>query len=154
MNVLRFALLGCLFTGLIGCGSPTTTPVKAGGAGGTTTAPTPAPTTKPAAVAPAEKTTKEKLLGTWEITKSESGGPVGATVEFTKDGQMKMTMKGPDGKPQTMEAKYKVEGDKVIAIMPGPGGKEKEDPATITKLTESELAVKDKDGKTDEYKRK
>jgi uncharacterized protein (TIGR03066 family) len=80
--------------------------------------------------------------------------PVGATIDFTKDGKLKMSMKTPDGKTVEMEGRYEVEGDKVTAITKGPDGKEKKEPGTITKLTDKEMSIKDEKGKTDEYKKK
>jgi uncharacterized protein (TIGR03066 family) len=156
MNVLRFAFLGCLISGLIGCGTPTTssvTPHTGGGSGKTPST----PAHKPEGGTPAatgEKPNKDKIVGAWEVTKSESGGPVGATIDFTKDGKMKMSMKTPDGKTVEMEGRYEVEGDKVTAITKGPDGKEKKEPGTITKLTDKEMSIKDEKGKTDEYKKK
>lgn len=95
-----------------------------------------------------EPTNKEKIVGIWEVTKS-ADAPVGALVEFTKDGKMKLTAKI-DGKEITLEGTYTVDGDKINTI--GPKG-EKET-AKIKKLTDTELAVEDQKGKVDEFKRK
>jgi uncharacterized protein (TIGR03066 family) len=92
-----------------------------------------------------------KLIGVWEVTKSDSGAPKGTTVEFTKDGKMIMKAKFMD-KELVINGTYKVKGDTVTAIF-SEGGKTKEDPATIKKLTDKELIVVDGKGKIDEYKR-
>jgi len=87
---------------------------------------------------------KEKLLGTWEIIKADEGtAPVGTTVEFTKDGKVKVT---PKGEQETREHLYKIDGDKII-IEEGPT-------VTIKKVTDSELHVIDPEGKMVELKRK
>jgi uncharacterized protein (TIGR03066 family) len=136
MRVLRWTVVGCLVIGLAGCG-PTST-----------TKPSPS-TTKPE---PKEASNQEKILGTWEVTQSK-GAPPGATVEFTKDGKMKVNYKQ-DGKEQSMEAMYSVDGNKITSKIKLPGGKEEEDTATIEKLTDTEMAIKDKKGDLDEYKKK
>ena len=53
-----------------------------------------------------------KLVGKWELTKSESGNaPKGAMIEFMKDNKMTITV---DllGKSLTLNGTYKVDGDK------------------------------------------
>ncbi len=93
---------------------------------------------------------KDKIIGVWEVAKSGSGAPAGATIEFTKDGKMKMTV-SMNGKEMSMEGTYSVEGDKLTATA-GPKGEK--DTATIKKLTDSELVIEDSKGKTDELKKK
>jgi len=129
--------VGCVVIGLAGCG-PTST-----------TKPSPI-TTKPEPKK--EASNQEKLLGTWEVSKSK-GAPPGATIAFTKDGKMKMTVKQ-DGKEQSMDATYSVEGNKIISTTKLPDGKEKKETATIEKLTDTELVTKDEKGDTDEFKKK
>jgi uncharacterized protein (TIGR03066 family) len=95
-----------------------------------------------------EPTKSEKLLGTWEVTKSDTA-PVGAILEFKKDGTMKLTVKE-DGKETSMECKYKVDGDTITATYPDG----RSQPGKIKKLTDKELVIEVPKGKTDEYKRK
>jgi uncharacterized protein (TIGR03066 family) len=90
-----------------------------------------------------EKDTAKKLVGKWEVTKAEEGTlPTGTTVEFTKD-----------GKDMTVEGTYKLDGDK-FEIKFKMGDQEHSNTITITKLTDTELHTKDKDGKVVETKKK
>jgi uncharacterized protein (TIGR03066 family) len=140
MNLLRFAFLGCLIAGLAGCGSPTSSPPGSNPKGPSTPHVT-------------EPSNKDRIVGIWEVSKAETM-PKDATVEFTKDGKLKLNAKGPDGKALAMEGTYSVDGTKLMTTMKGPDGKDMKETATITKLTDKELAVKDEKGKTDEFKKK
>jgi uncharacterized protein (TIGR03066 family) len=159
MKLLRWTLVGCLAIGLAGCAGPTSST----GGKPPTTPPKPGEPKKEGASGEPKKegvsgepkkegVNKEKLVGTWEVTKSK-GAPPGATVEFTKDGKMKMTFKE-KGKEQSMEAMYSVDGNKITSTIKRPDGKEEKDTATIEKLTDTELVIKDKKGDIDEYKKK
>src|SRR5687767_4922434 len=56
----------------------------------------------------------KKIVGTWEVTKNESGDvPVGGTAEFTKDGKLIVAGKK-DGKEVKAEGTYKIEKDKLL----------------------------------------
>jgi uncharacterized protein (TIGR03066 family) len=93
------------------------------------------------------------IVGTWEMTKVEEGGlPKGTVVEFTKDGKVKLTVKK-DDKDATLEGTYKVEGDTFTVTMKM-GEEERMQTITILKLTDTELHVKNKDGKQSELTRK
>lgn len=100
-----------------------------------------------------EKDTAKKLVGKWEVTKADEGTlPMGSTVEFTKDGKILITHKVGD-KDMTFDGTYKVEGEKfVITVKIGEEGHT--NTITITKLTDTELHTKDKDGKVVETKKK
>jgi uncharacterized protein (TIGR03066 family) len=113
------------------------------------------PTLSGAAQAPPRKevTNKEKILGTWELTKSESGGPLGATLEFTRDGKIKLSATL-DGKAVNLEGTYAVDGDKLTVTWKVTGDKDLKDTETITKLTETELVTRDDKGKIEEFKKK
>jgi uncharacterized protein (TIGR03066 family) len=89
----------------------------------------------------AEKKDNAKLLvGTWEVTKSfEKGPPVGATVEFGKDGSVKGTHKA-DGKDVTHGGTYKLDGDKIDMVMKD-GDKESKRSVTIKKISATELTL-------------
>ena len=96
----------------------------------------------------------DKLVGTWEITKSAVLPPgTKATVEFTKDGKMTMTATV-QGKTFTQSGSYKVNGDKITATQKGPGGQEKTETDTIRILDDTKLVIVDPMGKVEEYKRK
>lgn len=92
----------------------------------------------------------KKLVGKWEVTKSEDAPP-GAIVEFTKDGKMRLLFKVKD-KEIKVEGTYKVKDNMVTSILTF-NGKEKTDTAKINKLTDTVLVVEDDKGKVDEYKR-
>jgi uncharacterized protein (TIGR03066 family) len=145
MNMLRFAFLGCLLTGLVGCGTPTTTSVRPGG--GTTSGGQPAAT--------GGETNKDKILGTWELVKSEekAGPPPGTLVDFAKDGKLKITVKV-EGNEMSMPGTYKVEGEKLTITTKDAQGKEKPETETITKMTDKEFVTKNEKGKTTEFKKK
>jgi uncharacterized protein (TIGR03066 family) len=104
----------------------------------------------------AEKTNKDKLVGVWEVTKSENA-PAGATVEFTKDGKMIVTIKDGD-KTVKVEGTYTLDKDSITSVLKIKDKDNKEtetkETVTITKLTDKELAVKDSKGKVDEFKKK
>jgi uncharacterized protein (TIGR03066 family) len=93
-----------------------------------------------------------KIVGKWEITKSEEKALVGSVIEFTKDGKFSAKVKV-DDKEVTVEGTYKVEKDRLITkaridneIM--------EESETITKLTDDTLELVDKDKKVTVLKRK
>lgn len=91
------------------------------------------------------------IVGKWEVTKADVL-PIGATVEFTKDGKLKITEKMGD-KEMTFEGTYKVEGDK-FTVKIKIGDDEHTNTITITKISDKEMTTKDKDGNVVEVKRK
>ena len=101
-----------------------------------------------------EKTDNAKMIvGVWEVTKTDEGGPpAGATIEFTKDGKLKIAAKMGDQEFK-IDGTYKVEGDK-FTIMLKMGDNEHSDTITIKKITKTEMSTTDKDGKVVELKRK
>ena len=93
------------------------------------------------------------MVGTWTVTKADADTvPPGTVIEFTADGKMKVTGKK-DDKEMSFEGTYKVEGDKFTFTMKV-GEEEHKDTITIVKLTDTELHVKNKDGKQSELTRK
>jgi uncharacterized protein (TIGR03066 family) len=94
---------------------------------------------------------KAKLIGIWEVVKSE-GAPPGATVEFTKDGKLILKAKVGD-KDFNLEGTYKLEGDKIHSVLKIMD-KELKDTSTIKTLSDTQLIVVDEKGKVDEFKRK
>jgi uncharacterized protein (TIGR03066 family) len=98
-------------------------------------------------------TNKEKLVGSWEITKSEEGAPpVGTVITFAKDGKMKITTKK-DDKETTDEGVYVIEDDKVTVTVKH-DDKEDKHKITIKKLTDTEFVAENEKGKTIECKKK
>src|SRR5262245_3327925 len=96
-----------------------------------------------------------KLLGKWELTKSESGNaPKGAIIEFMKDNKMSINVDF-NGKSLKLEGTYKVDGDKLtVTIKPPDGGKEDSDTDTIKSLTDDKIVLIDKDKKETELTKK
>jgi uncharacterized protein (TIGR03066 family) len=93
------------------------------------------------------------IVGQWEITKPADGGlPKGSVVEFTKDGKIKVTAKKGDAET-TMEGTYKLDGDMFTATTKVKE-EERTQTLTIVKLTDTELHVKNKDGKMSELTKK
>ncbi len=98
------------------------------------------------------KTTKDKLVGVWEVTKSGSGAPAGSTLEFAKDGQLIVTIKDGD-KTVKVEGTYTADKDSITTVLKE-GDKEHKETVKIKKLTDKELAFEDAKGKVDEFKKK
>jgi uncharacterized protein (TIGR03066 family) len=93
------------------------------------------------------------ILGAWEVTKADKDSlPVGAVSDFSKDGKVKVTMKK-DGKEETHEGTYKVDGDKLTITFKDDKGGEKKLDITIKKCSDTEC-VTESDGKTIEWKKK
>ena len=92
------------------------------------------------------------IVGKWEVTKADADTvPVGAVVEFTKDGKLKVTGKK-DDKEMTIEGTYTV-AKNTFTMKLKIGDQEVTKKITITKLTDKEMATKDED-KVVELKRK
>jgi uncharacterized protein (TIGR03066 family) len=92
------------------------------------------------------------IVGKWEVTKADKDTvPTGAVIEFTKDGKFKATGKKGDVE-MTVEGTYKVEKDTFITTMKI-GDQVDTQTMTITKVSEKEMSIKDKDGKVVELKK-
>ena len=94
----------------------------------------------------AEPLDKAKLVGTWEFVKSteKKSPPPGSTVEFTKDGKLKMSTKA--GKQSiTTEGTYSVDGDTLKIVTEGPDGKDDTRTMKIIRLTDKELVTEPPD---------
>jgi uncharacterized protein (TIGR03066 family) len=93
------------------------------------------------------------LLGTWEVAKADKGTlPVGSTVEYLKDGKMKIKIKIDDNE-QTLDGTYTVEGDK-LTLMVTFNNDVKKTTHTIKKISETDLTTADDMGKSVEFKKK
>ena len=104
---------------------------------------------------------KDKIVGTWKLTKANGKADTesGVVLEFTKDGKLKITTKGgvkgiKGGKLKdfTEEAPYKVEGDK-ITIATKERGREHKTTATIETLTDNKLVMVNPEGKALEFEK-
>ncbi|MBA4063700.1 MAG: hypothetical protein C0501_08305 [Isosphaera sp.] len=94
----------------------------------------------------------KKLVGVWELTKSGGDLPVGATVEFTKDGKLNVAVKA-DGQEMKFDGTYTLKDDK-LTVKLKVGDTSIEETATVKKLTDDALEIEDKDKKIDVFKKK
>lgn len=92
------------------------------------------------------------IIGKWEVTKSNKELPPGSTMEFAKEGAMKITGKR-DGKERSIDAVYKVEGDQLQFTLKLADKEEKKLPLAIKKLTQDELVLGSEKGIDFEFKR-
>src|SRR5262245_22424765 len=101
-----------------------------------------------------EKADLAKLIvGKWECTKADAGSlPVGAVVEFTKDGKMKVVVKQNDME-MTLDGTYTVEKHKFTFVLKQ-GDMEHKDTITVTKITEKEMVTENGEGKKVELAKK
>ncbi len=99
-----------------------------------------------------KESNKEKIVGKWQLVKSETETPPEAMMEFTKDGKLKISFKAGE-KTITLDGTYEIDGDK-ISVKMKVGDEEKKDSGTIKTLTDKSLVIVDTKGKADEYKRK
>lgn len=92
------------------------------------------------------------LVGKWEVSKADEGTvPPGTLIEFTKDGKMKLSAKK-GTESFDLEGTYKVEKDTFTFALKL-GEESKEQTITITKINDTELHTKNKDGKVVEFKK-
>ncbi len=101
-----------------------------------------------AMIAVAGTDTAQKLIGVWADAKVE-----GKSIEFAKEGKLKMTEKVGD-KATTISGTYALkEGLLVVSFVPPGKEKAETDTVKITKLTDKDLVVQDRAGKSLVYKR-
>jgi uncharacterized protein (TIGR03066 family) len=113
------------------------------------------------AIADDKAVDKDKIVGTWQVTKSAGGLPGDAVLLFTKDGKLKITITVPVKSKEnkktsqtfTLEGTYQVEGDKLSVVLKQ-GGKENKETMTIKTLTDKKLVTVDPKGKEDEFEKK
>lgn len=101
------------------------------------------------ATAADEKLDAKKLVGKWEPAAPKKGESM--VMEFTKDGKLTVTGKMND-KDVKIEGTYKLDGDKLSFALKFMDIEIKET-VTLTKLTDDEMAGKDKDGKEESFKK-
>ncbi|MBY0514774.1 MAG: lipocalin family protein [Gemmataceae bacterium] len=105
---------------------------------------------------PKDKSTAEKLVGTWQLVESDEDIPEGVTftVELTADNKItiRATMKGSD-EALVLKGKYKVDGNKIDYSVTTPDGGKKQEVLTIKKLTDDELVTVDPEGVKEQFKR-
>jgi uncharacterized protein (TIGR03066 family) len=100
-----------------------------------------------------EKKDNAKLIqGKWEVVAAHEGGPPkGGTVEFTKDGKLKVAGEQ-GGMKQEFDGTYKVNGDKIVLTFKF-GDNEQSVTIKIDKLDEKTCITTSEHGKV-ELKRK
>jgi uncharacterized protein (TIGR03066 family) len=97
---------------------------------------------------------KAKLVGVWEVVKSDEGAPpAGTVIEFTKDGKLKVTHKNKEGKEEISEGTYNLDGGK-LSVAVKHGDKEDKHSVTIKKLTDTEMSAENEKGLKAEFKKK
>lgn len=105
---------------------------------------------------PKQKGNAEKLVGTWQLVKSDQEIPddLKFFVDLAADGKMaiRVEMKG-SKESLTMKGKYKVDGNKIDYTVTTPDGEKKQEILTIKKLTDTELVTVDPEGVKEEFKR-
>ena len=92
---------------------------------------------------------KDKLIGVWE---GIEGGARGATVEFTKDGKIKISVDS-EGKKKNLEGTYDLVQDAISLTMKGVDGKERKEKMKIKTLTDDKLVTEDEKGREDQFKK-
>jgi uncharacterized protein (TIGR03066 family) len=93
----------------------------------------------------------EKLVGKWEVTKSTGDTPVGAIVEFTKDGKITANVTL-DGKDVKLSGTYKLDGKKLHVALTLNEQKLEHDFTVAFK--DDEMTLEDEDKKVDTLKKK
>jgi uncharacterized protein (TIGR03066 family) len=81
---------------------------------------------------------KDKLVGTWELEKGQ-GVPLGARMQFTRDGKFISTGKRGD-KQVKNEGTWKIDGD-TLKLTTKRGGKEQTIENSITKVDDKQLVL-------------
>ena len=105
-----------------------------------------------AGTARAQDDNAKKIVGTWVVEKAGGDLPVGSTVEFAKDGKLKVMAKA-EGMEIKLDGTYKLDKDK-LTFKVKVGTEEIEETVTIKKLTDDALEIEDKDKKVDVFKKK
>jgi uncharacterized protein (TIGR03066 family) len=93
-----------------------------------------------------------KLVGKWEVTKSGGDTPVGAVVEFAKDGKMTANVTL-DGKDLKLTGTYKLDGKKLKVNLTF-NEQKVEHELTVAFKGDDELTMEDDDKKVDTLKKK
>ncbi len=91
----------------------------------------------------------KKIIGKWDTRTQEQ--PVGATMEFFKNGKMRIRF-GSGAGTVSYSGTYKIEDDKLSMTL-NMGGQNKTDTSTIKKLSDRELHLQDASGNMNVYKR-
>lgn len=108
------------------------------------------------AVAPAtaqekdQAKTKDLIVGKWTLVKSEQ--EIKGTLEFTKDGKVKISFTPPEGEAVSVEGTYKVTAEDKIEVELESMEKKQTESLTV-KVTKEELTTTDSRGQTVTFKR-
>lgn len=100
---------------------------------------------------PGGREPRDMIVGVWEVVEG-SDLPEGSILEFSKDGKLRKTLKE-KGNHLTTEGSFEVDVNH-LTMKTRHEGKEEEEKATITRLTDNELAYQKEKGKTAELRRK
>jgi uncharacterized protein (TIGR03066 family) len=106
------------------------------------------------AAADEKKADNTKLaVGKWDVTTTHEGGPPkGGTVEFTKDGKIKVSS-DQGGMNPAFDGTYKIDGAKLVLTFKI-GGKDEAVDLTIDKLDDKTFATTSKHGKVELTRKK
>jgi uncharacterized protein (TIGR03066 family) len=148
---LQMRILGCALTVCVVC-------VMSGGCKGKSSSSSSSSSARGSSSSSSSQSEKQqisadKLIGTWELVKAEGEKqpPAGTTAEYTKDNKVIVAGKA-GGKEFKIEAKYKVEGDKLTTTI-DIKGKTQTEVDTIQTLNDTTLILRDKEGKLAEFKK-
>jgi uncharacterized protein (TIGR03066 family) len=100
---------------------------------------------------PGGREPRDMIVGVWEVVRG-TDMPQGSILEFSKDGKLRKTLKE-KGNDLTTAGSFEVDVNK-LTMKTKHEGKEEEEIATITRLTDNALTYQKEKGKTAELKRK
>jgi uncharacterized protein (TIGR03066 family) len=107
--------------------------------------------------APPKKDNRARIVGLWEVPRDSQGGkgslPPGATVEFTREGELKITLTLAAGKKATIVGAYKLSGNKFDGTYKQEDGVVRSETFEVVKLTDKGLVTRDEKGGLDHFKR-
>jgi uncharacterized protein (TIGR03066 family) len=97
-----------------------------------------------------EKIDAKKLVGKWKLSVPTKEGAM-VTQELAADGKMTITLKF-DDETKVRKGTYKIEGNKLTVTWPV-DDKSRSETHTVTKLTDTEMAMEDEKGQKYTLKR-
>jgi uncharacterized protein (TIGR03066 family) len=86
-----------------------------------------------------ESKAKESLVGTWEVAKGDL--PKGSTIQFTKDGNMTLTVNSPSAGPVPIEGTYELKGKSLKTVTKDANRETTAATVTIKALTQKRLVL-------------
>jgi uncharacterized protein (TIGR03066 family) len=99
------------------------------------------------------KAIEKTLTGIWEAVRGSETVPLSSTLEFTKDGKVKLVLKDGDDKKE-IQGSYKMDGPSALKLTLEIDGQKHSERIKIEKLAEKELVIVDEQNKKDVFKRR